>query len=398
MPSHSQPPAPQPPFPGVPADRLCGELLAASDAAADTGDLATAAAHARTAAMLAASAGLSAHLRAAQWQQGRLALLAGDREAADGWFRQAGPAGATAPDAPAAPDGPSPQGGAAGRSDPAGSRLWARLRRGPRHPEQPASAPGGPAAPLLAVGLLGSLSVSVDGVPAEGWNGHRTRSLLAFLVTHRDPWPHRETLMDAFWPESAPGAARNSLGVALHQLRQTLRTATGEPVVVFRCGAYRLGPGLGLWLDCDEFELRLRTARDAEQHGDRSGAIEDYERALALYRGEFLAESPYEDWSVLHRERLRLAHLDALGRLSELHFAAARYAPSAELCRRLVALDPCRESAHRRLMRCLSRIGQPHLAILQFRACVRALQAELGVPPQRETAELHERLRADLPV
>ncbi|WUD73887.1 winged helix-turn-helix domain-containing protein [Streptomyces sp. NBC_00510] len=248
------------------------------------------------------------------------------------------------------------------------------------------------------MGLLGSLSVSVDGVPAEGWHGHRTRSLLAFLLTHRDPWPHRETLMDAFWPDSAPGAARNSLGVAMHQLRQTLGTATGEPVVVFRCGAYRLGPGLGLWLDCDEFDLLLRTAREAEDRGDRTGAAEEYERALALYRGEFLAESPYEEWTVLHRERLRLAHLDALARLSELHFTAGRYAPCAELCRRLVALDPCRETAHRRLMRCLSRIGQPHLAILQFRVCVRTLREELGVPPQRETVELHQRLRDDLPV
>lgn len=204
--------------------------------------------------------------------------------------------------------------------------------------------------------------------------------------------------MDAFWPDSAPGAARNSLGVAMHQLRQTLGTATGEPVVVFRCGAYRLGPGLGLWLDCDEFDLLLRTAREAEDRGDRTGAAEEYERALALYRGEFLAESPYEEWTVLHRERLRLAHLDALARLSELHFTAGRYAPCAELCRRLVALDPCRETAHRRLMRCLSRIGQPHLAILQFRACVRTLREELGVPPQRETVELHQRLRDDLPV
>ncbi|MGW3244964.1 bacterial transcriptional activator domain-containing protein [Streptomyces sp. NPDC001070] len=57
---------------------------------------------------------------------------------------------------------------------------------------------------------------------------------------------------------------------------------------------------------------------------------------------------------------------------------AGRYAPSAELCRRLVALDPCRESAHRRTMRCLSRICQPHLAILQFRACVRACRPNSG--------------------
>ncbi|MHB9862035.1 AfsR/SARP family transcriptional regulator [Streptomyces sp. YIM S03343] len=397
MPGHSSSSAPQPPLqpplPGVPNNRLCSELLEASDAAADTGDLATAAAHARTAAMLAASAGLASHLRAAQLRQGRLALLAGDREAAADWFRQAG-----APDADRTPPHTSDD---AAHADP-GPRLWGRLRHAWRAPEpQRSPDPAGSAAhcaPQLAITLLGSLNVSVDGVPAEGWNGHRTRSLLAFLATHRDPWPHREALMDAFWPDSAPEAARNSLGVALHQLRQTLRTATGDPVVVFSCGTYRLCPGLGLWLDCDEFELWLRTARDAEDRGDNTVAVTDYEQALALYRGEFLAESPYEEWSALYRERLRLAHLDALARLSELHFTTGRYVPCADLCRRLVELDPCRESAHRRLMRCLSRIGQPHLAILQFRSCVKALEAELGISPQRETAALYDRLRADLPV
>ncbi|MER7179825.1 hypothetical protein ABT404_10135, partial [Streptomyces hyaluromycini] len=123
MPGHSNSSAPQPPLqpplPGVPNDRLCRELLEASDAAADTGDLATAAAHARTAAMLAASAGLAAHLRAAQLCQGRLALLAGDHEAAADWFRQAG-----SPDADRPPPRTSDD---AARADP-GPRLWGRLR------------------------------------------------------------------------------------------------------------------------------------------------------------------------------------------------------------------------------------------------------------------------------
>ena len=55
--------------------------------------------------------------------------------------------------------------------------------------------------------------------------------------------------------------------------------------------------------------------------------------------------------------------------------------------------DPCREDAHRRLMRCYSRQGQPHLALVQYRASVRALAAELGVGPDPATAELHERIR-----
>ncbi|MEU0187311.1 BTAD domain-containing putative transcriptional regulator [Streptomyces sp. NPDC006207] len=248
------------------------------------------------------------------------------------------------------------------------------------------------------MGLLGSLSVSVDGCSGRG------------LARPPHPFPAR---LPAHPPRplAAPGDAHGRLlaglgprGGAQQPRRRDAPTAPDAGYrdrrtrgrLPLRClpAGSRARPLAG-----------LRRVRPAAAHrpggggpGDRTGAAEEYERALALYRGEFLAESPYEEWTVLHRERLRLAHLDALARLSELHFTAGRYAPCAELCRRLVALDPCRETAHRRLMRCLSRIGQPHLAILQFRACVRTLREELGVPPQRETVELHQRLRDDLPV
>ncbi|MGE5287361.1 MAG: AfsR/SARP family transcriptional regulator [Micromonosporaceae bacterium] len=67
------------------------------------------------------------------------------------------------------------------------------------------------------------------------------------------------------------------------------------------------------------------------------------------------------------------------------------------MCRRIIESDPCREDAHRLLMRCYSRQGQAHLALLQYRACVHALADELGVEPEPTTAELHERIRRHEP-
>jgi len=39
--------------------------------------------------------------------------------------------------------------------------------------------------------------------------------------------------MEVFWPGSAPEASRNSLNVAIHALRRTLRAMTDIPVIVF---------------------------------------------------------------------------------------------------------------------------------------------------------------------
>jgi DNA-binding SARP family transcriptional activator len=250
----------------------------------------------------------------------------------------------------------------------------------------------------VSVHLLGPMSVIIDDVPIEEWSSARTRSLFGYLLTHRQPWPAREVLMEVFWPESSPKASRNSLNVAIHGLRCVLRKAKDVPVIVYSGGAYHLHPDVRLWLDVEEFDKLVERGRSHEDVGEVDQAAAAYDFATGLYRGDFLADDPYDDWAALIRERLRLAYLDTLGRLSNLHFNAGRYAASAHLCRRIIEQDPCREDAYRRLMRCYSRQDQPHLALIQYRACVRALESELGVEPDLATVKLQNQIRRHEPV
>jgi len=250
----------------------------------------------------------------------------------------------------------------------------------------------------LSVHLLGQLEVRLDDTAVDDWPSGRGRSLFKYLVTHRDPWPRRERLMEAFWPEVAPAAARNSLNVAVHGLRRAFRDSAGVEVVVLEDGSYRLGPGLRLWLDSDEFERHAAAGRRLEAAGDPAGAASEYERALALYQGDFLADDPYEDWPVTTREHLLLGYLDVLDRLGGLSFDRHQYGACVALCRLLVERDPCREDGHRRLMRCFSRQGQPHLALRQYLACAEALDRELGVDPDPATVALAAQIRRHQPV
>jgi DNA-binding SARP family transcriptional activator len=258
----------------------------------------------------------------------------------------------------------------------------------------PAAGPG----PQLTVHLLGPLKVRLDDVAVADWPSGRGRSLFKYLLTHRHPWPRREVLMDVFWPEARPAAARNSLNVAVHGLRRALRAGAAGPVVVLEDGAYRLDERVRLWLDVDEFELQAAAGRKLAAAGDVDGAVAAYERAVALYQGDFLADDPYEEWAGLTREQLLLTYLDVLDRLSAAYLGRHQYGACVAMCRLLVARDPCREDAHRRLMRCYSRQGQPYLALRQYQACADALSRELLVDPDPATTELARRLRGHQPI
>jgi len=493
-------------------DGASRSMLAASAAAANAGDLVTARARAGAACSLAETAGEASDPSAAlvrmwaTWQEGRVALVAGDTDHALASFGQAAAAasdGAAAEPvrkagqfalrvaelrqeqeshreaeaalsraehqvlgellafvrAPGGHDGSVPGGGhwsdvpavlkmpglaESGQAGAAGQWPWTRLRGllhgrhadgthvngsngaalPPDADDSPAcsavqfAAPDGPsprhAAPRRAtrgrvshavraqaevsVHLLGPMNVVIDDVPVAEWSSTRTRSLFGYLLTHRQPWPAREVLMDVFWPEKSPKASRNSLNVALHGLRSVLREAKDVPVIIYSGGTYRLHPDVHLWLDVEEFDKLVERGRLHEDVGETDQATAAYDFATGLYRGEFLADDPYDDWAALTRERLRLAYLDTLGRLSNIHFNAWRYTASANLCQRIIERDPCREDAYRRLMRCYSRQGQSHLALIQYRACVRTLESELGVEPDVATVELHNQIRSREPV
>jgi DNA-binding SARP family transcriptional activator len=336
------------------------------------------------------------------WARMRRVLLLGRNVGS-----QPGEAGEAEPRVPQPPDlaarqngpGPAAAAPAGGQAQPAssppaqmaGPRVTADLRAG-------RGAGSLEAAATLTVHLLGTTRVALNDMPVTAWPSRRGRALFQYLVVHRDPWASREVLMEAFWPGARPDAARNSLNVAVHGLRRALRNAADVPVVVLDGGAYRLHPEIRLWLDVDEFERHVQCGRKLNEAGDLTAAMAEYELAVSLYQGDFLADDPYEEWPVLSRERLRLGWLDTLDQLSHLYFGRAQYAACANLCQKILDRDACREDAHRRLMRCYARQGQPHLALRQYQTCVEALCDQLGVQPAPATVALDELIRNHEPL
>ena len=249
----------------------------------------------------------------------------------------------------------------------------------------------------MVVQMLGSFSITIQDVPAK-FSVSRGLSLLKYLLFHHKEAISREVLMDIFWPDTEPEASRNNLNVAMYSLRQALRSVTDVAVIHFEDGAYSLASNLNLWLDVEEFEQCIKEGQRFEAQNQSTAAITKYEVALNLYQGDFLADSPYEDWTIPGRERLRLSYLETLDRLSQIYFDQDRYAACIALCQTILNRDRCREDAHYRLMQCYSRLGQGPLALRQYQVCAEALQVELEVDPAPETAQLYERIRHHEPV
>jgi len=224
--------------------------------------------------------------------------------------------------------------------------------------------------------------------PAD-WTYQKPRELLHFLLSQQACT--KEQIGLALWPEADAETLRNSFHTTLRHLRRALGSADW---VVFDAGRYRLNRSLDYVSDVERFESGLAAARAA---ADEPTAIRLLDDAVAVYRGDFLADLPGGGWIEPRRADLRRQAEAALLTLGELLRARGRSDRAADAYRRLVAIDGLLEVAHRQLMQCYADLGERGRALRQYAELVDLLAAELGVAPAPETTALYHRLRRELP-
>jgi DNA-binding SARP family transcriptional activator len=248
----------------------------------------------------------------------------------------------------------------------------------------------------IAVHVLGPLRLALAGHAIEASNGGKSLRVLKYLLSHRDRPVPKDVLIDLFWPELDVDSAGRSLHQAIYTLRKTLRIgADGAQHVVFENGAYLINPKLSVWCDLDVFESSAAAGRVAEMEGQVVEAIADFACAERCYRGDYLADSPYEEWAIGDRERLRLQYVDVANRLADLLFDSDDVDAAVAVSQKLLRHEPCDDATHRRLIRCYGLIGQRNLVIRQYRAYVACAERLYGLGPSPETTALYRSLIAE---
>ena len=249
------------------------------------------------------------------------------------------------------------------------------------------------AGPTLEIRCLGSFSVMLDGVPVTLPPSGKPVAVLKFLAARGGRATARDLLLDAFWPEADSDAAANSLRAALHRLRRMVGDV-GSELIAYKDGDYRLAPGHHIVIDAERFEELWQQGQRLDGEGRQADAAAAYSAAERLYRGDYLEDDAYEDWTLVRREYLRDAYFNLLFRLSLLAFERGDDVSCSAACHKILRQDPLNEEAYRLLMLSHSRRGQLARALRWYDICEQVLRSELGVSPSAETTDLRDAIRA----
>lgn len=232
--------------------------------------------------------------------------------------------------------------------------------------------------------ILGPLEVRLEGRPFA-LGSTKQRALLAALLLRADEVVSVERLIDELWDEEPPRSAANALQVYVSQLRKTL----GADVLVTQAPGYVARPAPGQ-LDATRFEGLVEEGRHGMLSDDAETAATCLRDALALWRGDCLAELELHGAAgsaIAQLNELRLAVQEDLI-LVELslghHFALVSTLEA------LVQEHPYRESLRGHLMLALYRSGRQADALEAYRRARMTLVDELGVEPGIELQSLQQ--------
>ena len=208
----------------------------------------------------------------------------------------------------------------------------------------------------LSVSLLGTFQLTLEGAPITTVESDKVRALLVYLAVEAGRPHRREALAALLWPEAPQQRARQNLRRALHNLRQALQDPQTEtPFLLVSRQDIQFNPASDYWLDVVVFLDALAACEKHEHERLEScdPCLQRLEAAVALYRGSFLegfsvSGSPaFEEWTVLHRERLHRLTQETLHRLAGCYEEKGQYEQALPHAWRQVELDPWRERAHR---------------------------------------------------
>jgi DNA-binding SARP family transcriptional activator len=252
--------------------------------------------------------------------------------------------------------------------------------------------------PSLQVRFFGHFEMLCEGETMSLGRSGKALTILKYLLANHTRPVSQDHLMGWLWPESNLKKARWSLNSAIHGLRKLLSGCSSSlsmNCVFLEDGYYRLSPDVRVTMDVDDFDKHHEQGRKLEKDLRMREAAIEYEKAIELYRDDYLIEDLYEDWTMVERERLANAYMDLLGRLAVHYMEVGQHQESIRACYRVLEKDRCHEDSYRLLLQCYAHLGLRARALHQYRMCERILGQEYGASPSPETRALYLKVLRD---
>jgi DNA-binding SARP family transcriptional activator len=239
--------------------------------------------------------------------------------------------------------------------------------------------------------MLGGMSFSVDGSVVKSDLGQAGRLLACYLFEFAGRMHRRERLADLFWRDAESEKARSALNTAIWRMRKVLELGSSGAArhLVTIGDDVMLEPSQSFRIDTHRLESAFRRVLSTESKSFTEEEALTACSAVDEYKGPFL-EGHDDEWIRQERERMHCIFVRATFALMRDAAIRGQLERALDFGRRILTMDPLRESVQRDVMLLLVLNGQRADAIRMYKRLVVLLKSELDIGPLPETEQLYD--------
>lgn len=254
----------------------------------------------------------------------------------------------------------------------------------------------------LKIQLFGDFRVwrkgDTEPIGRQEWGDHKCMQVLKILVSERGQALSQGQLIERLWPHCDPTKAAASLRNRVSRLRRVLepdlKRGSDSRYVRTSYGGYRFQPESECEIDSERFAQIYQDGQALKQAGQWHEAVDHYERAAALYRGDYLAEDRYESWALAYQEHWRRAYLELLARLADCYAHLKQYQEAIARLEQAIELAPTwSERIYQQLMDYYMRLGECAGMTRTYARLQRMLMESFAAEPSPETQAFYAEIR-----
>ncbi len=227
--------------------------------------------------------------------------------------------------------------------------------------------------------------------------------LLAYLIANKDTEVSKDKLIDVLWPEENATNPSGALRNLIYRARQILSAffpqpeASGETApecILFSKNAYRWNPAIDCIIDIYEFEQYVHLA---EKEHDTKEQYQWYEKAHAIYKGDFLNILSSDEWVVFRSVYYKNLYTKITVSMCRYLSQQKNYAAIIRLCESSSLVDQMDEQIHIEKIYAYLNMKAPSQALAYYYSVSDLFTQKFGIDIGPEMQKAYREIVRQLP-
>ena len=246
----------------------------------------------------------------------------------------------------------------------------------------------------ISVKMFGEFSLTINGNTLEGLKGHTKRVwlLIQYLLANRFHEVPLNSLIAVLWSDRECGDPVNALKNLVYRARVLLRDLSGGrdfPYILFTNDTYAWNNKYPCTIDTEKFTAYWKMGEN--RTASPKIRLENYKKAIDLYKGEFLPKSSYNKWVISVSSEYSDLYRHCVAKACGLLIGMRRFDDMIPVCETALSYAPLEISFHKLLIYACVSAGRRNKALECYNRATVLFYKELGVDMSDTLRPLYHR-------